>query len=71
MRRFQGTLKAILDEIDRSERAVIASIESNQREGRRKAREAEDERWRWIVRHSAGTVFRGITKADLLLGKAE
>jgi len=67
--RYQSTLKAILDEIDRSEREVIARIGVKHDEGKRVVRKAEDERWRWIVRHSQGTAFRGITKADLLLGR--
>jgi hypothetical protein len=71
MRRYRGALKAILDEIEKSERAIIGSLEHGERTRRKAVRRAEDERWRWIVRHSADTVFRGVTREDILLGRAE
>jgi hypothetical protein len=67
--RYRGALKELLDALEKSEREMIAAVEEGERTRRRAVRRAEDERWRWIVRHSAGTVFRGITESDLLLGK--
>ena len=64
-----GELKRVLDDLARSEREAIALVGHQVRDAAEARRRASMERWDWIVRHSATTVFRGITEADLVLGR--
>jgi hypothetical protein len=66
---MRGELKKALDDLARSEREAIALIGTKRTEASDKRRRAADERWQWIVRHSADTVFRGVTAADMELGR--
>jgi hypothetical protein len=64
-----GILKKLLDDIAKSEREAIALLGIKDRDATEGRRLAAAERWEWIVRHSATTMFRGITETDLVLGR--
>ena len=65
---MKGSLKEALDILAASERDAIAMLGFKAADATRGRRMAELERWEWIVRHSAGTVFRGVTEDDMILG---
>jgi len=67
--RYQRTLKAILDEIDKTERAALAQIETAPAERKRAIRRREDERWQWIVLRATDTAVKAVSQSDLLLGR--
>ena len=64
-----GELKWLLDGIAKSERETIALLGVKAQDATDARKLAAVERWEWIVRHSATTMFRGITEADLILGR--
>ena len=52
---MKGPLKELLDAMNQSEREIISTIGVAVVERRRVVKQADDERWRWIIRHSTET----------------
>ena len=52
---MKGPLKELLDAMNQSEREIISTIGVAVVERRRVIKQADDERWQWIIKHSTET----------------